>query len=182
MLLRPCACLHRIFCLQAFPGLDSTTVSWSPCGEHRRSLTPSQTQGTYIFNLLHFTYCLNGLWIINDSLCPTGATAIIPLLLLCCPYCMGRVMPIAGLVSQISLVGGVKSGDLSKAELIIEEGCRQFSTLEALGCNFMTTDVVQARKTLKMQEAWAVVITDQGYFMAILKWKTDPMQSMTVSG
>lgn len=45
----------------------------------------------------------------------------------------------------------------------------------------MATDTVQAGRTLKMQKDWASVVSDQRYFIAELKWKMDPLQSVFVS-
>lgn len=141
---------------------------------------PSWTQGTYIFNLLIFTYCLNGFWIFNDSLSPPDTETIILALLLCFLYWLVDVCCQA-LFHWIPFPCSVTSVDLSENELIVEQFCQPSSTLIALGCSFMATDNVQAQRALKMQKGWASTITDQCYFIAELKWKTDPLRSGFVS-
>ena len=67
----------------------------------------------------------------------------------------------------------LKAGIWAKTKLIIERRCQLPSAPGALGCSFMATDTVRAGRALKMQKGWALVVTDQRYFMAELKWKMD---------
>lgn len=59
-------------------------VSTSQLQKQKEQLKPSWTPGAYIFNLLNFTYCLNGSCNFNDSLSPTDTATIILAPRLCC--------------------------------------------------------------------------------------------------
>ena len=67
-------CISLCFCFRIFNAFIVTQ-------REQRKSCPSRTKGTYIFNLLNFTYSLNGSCIFNDSLSPTDmATVILKLL------------------------------------------------------------------------------------------------------
>lgn len=139
---------------------------------------PSWTQGTYIFNLLNFTYCINGSWIFNDSLSPTDTAAIILALLLC--YVLGVWCLLPAYFHWIAFPCDVKSWDFSKTGMIAETSCSPFSSLKSIGCSFMATEILQVGMALKMQKGWALVVTDQCYFIEELKWKIDPAKCVCI--
>lgn len=62
-------CLVHVLTLVSTPQIGRLRC----CAERKEgeALALMDTQVTYIFNLLNFTYCLNGSCIFNDSLSPT---------------------------------------------------------------------------------------------------------------
>lgn len=150
--------LHFIVCVR-FPSswLHKCTAFIVAQREQKEKPEPSWTQGTYIFNLLNFTYCLNGSCIFNDPLFPTdtAATIILALLLCCVVYACCQA-----LFHLVPFPCDVKRGDLSNTERILEQQCQPSSTLTALGCSFMAAsrNGIKDAEGLRLGGHWSVVL------------------------